>query len=64
VRYEKTVHHFLMAPDGTGSVGAHDAEYDRVEWFALEEALRIMTHRNEVAVVLRAADAIAKGEPA
>lgn len=64
VRFEKTVHHFLMAPDGGGSVETHDAEYDRVAWFALEEALRIMTHRNEIAVVLRAADAIAEEDPA
>ena len=64
VRYEKTVHHFLMEPDGTGTVDVHDAEYDRVAWFAIEEALRIMTHRNETAVVRRALDAIAAGDAA
>lgn len=63
VRFQKTVHHFLMEPDGTGSVDVHDREYDRVEWFEVEEALRIMTHRNETAVVLRARD-IVEQEPA
>jgi ADP-ribose pyrophosphatase YjhB (NUDIX family) len=58
VRFLKTVHHFLMEPDGTGSVDVHDREYDRVEWFPIEEALRIMTYRNETAVVRRAAELI------
>jgi ADP-ribose pyrophosphatase YjhB (NUDIX family) len=63
VRFEKTVHHFLMQPDGTGSTDVHDREYDRVEWFAIEEALRIMTHRNEAAVVRKAREMIEE-EPA
>ncbi|MEX2226646.1 MAG: NUDIX hydrolase [Dehalococcoidia bacterium] len=63
VRFQKTVHHFLMKPDGTGSVDAHDREYDRVKWFQIEEALRIMTHRNEAAVVRRARD-VFEQEPA
>jgi ADP-ribose pyrophosphatase YjhB (NUDIX family) len=63
VRFEKTVHHFLMEPDGTGSTDVHDREYDRVEWFAIEEALRIMTHRNEAAVVRKAREMIEE-EPA
>ena len=58
VRFEKTVHHFLMQPDGSGSVALHDREYDRIEWFAAEEALRLMTHRNEVVIVRRAIEAI------
>jgi 8-oxo-dGTP pyrophosphatase MutT (NUDIX family) len=58
VRFEKTVHHFLLKPDGSGSEDRHDREYDRVEWFAIEEAMRIMTHRNELQVVRRALEAI------
>jgi 8-oxo-dGTP pyrophosphatase MutT (NUDIX family) len=64
VRFQKVVHHFLMEPDGSGSVDVHDREYDRVEWFPVEEALRIMTHRNETAVVLRARAIIETTEPA
>jgi 8-oxo-dGTP pyrophosphatase MutT (NUDIX family) len=64
VRYEKTVHHFLMIPDGTGSVDAHDREYDRIEWFPIDDALRVMTHRNEVDVVRRALDVIEAGASA
>lgn len=58
VRYEKVVDHYLLRPDGTGDVEHHDREYDRVEWFAAEEALRVMTHRNEQGVVERAITAI------
>lgn len=58
VRFEKTVHHFLMAPDGTGSTEDHDHEYDRVEWFPAEEAFRLMTYRNEAVIVRRALDVI------
>lgn len=58
VRYEKIVDHFLLRPDGTGSVERHDGEYDRVEWFPAEEALRIMTHRNEQDILERAITAI------
>jgi len=64
VRFEKTVRHFLMRPDGMGSVEAHDHEYDRVEWFAAPEALRLMTHRNEATIVRRALEAIDAGEVA
>jgi hypothetical protein len=43
-----------MRPTGDGSVEGHDAEYDRVEWFAADEATCIMTHANEVEIVRRA----------
>jgi 8-oxo-dGTP pyrophosphatase MutT (NUDIX family) len=54
VRFEKTVHHYLMQPTGAGGIDLHDAEYDRVAWFPAEEAARVLTHRNEVAVLRRA----------
>ncbi len=57
----KTVHHFLMRPTG-GDVAEHDHEYDRVEWFAIEEALRLMTYPNEASVVRLAATIIAQRE--
>ena len=58
VRFEKTVHHFLMKPNGEGRVEDHDHEYDRVEWFPSAEGLRVMTHRNEAVIVRRALDMI------
>jgi 8-oxo-dGTP pyrophosphatase MutT (NUDIX family) len=64
VRFEKTVHHYLMRHDGSGDVGLHDAEYDRVEWFAAAEALRRMTYRNEAGVVRRALSALDRAEAA
>jgi 8-oxo-dGTP pyrophosphatase MutT (NUDIX family) len=64
VRFEKTVYHFLMQPDGDGRVENHDHEYDRVEWFAAGEALRLMTHRNETTIVRRALEMIDAGAAA
>lgn len=58
VRFDKTVHHYLLSPDGTGGTDRHDGEYDRVEWFPIEEALRVMSHHNERQVVQRARAAI------
>jgi len=64
VRFEKTVHHFLMIPDGTGATDQHDAEYDRVEWFAAPEAARLLTHDNERDVLRRAIRVIETGAAA
>lgn len=58
VRFDKTVHHYLMVPDGSGHLDGHDGEYDCVEWFPVEQAMRLMTHWNEAAIVRRALDAI------
>ena len=62
VRFEKTVQHYLMSPTG-GAVEHHDAEYDRVEWFSAQDALRIMTHDSEAQVLRRALDAIEEATP-
>ena len=63
VMFEKTVHHFLMRHDGSGAFDQHDAEYDCIDWFPVEEALHLMTHRNEIEVVRRALHIIDAGEP-
>ena len=57
-RYEKTVHHFLLAPDSTGATDLHDGEYDRVEWYPAGEAMRLLTHANEREVLRRAIAAL------
>ena len=59
-RHFKTVHFYLMEAIG-GDVSQHDDEYDVVEWFSLDEALRNMTYRSEVDIVERAA-AMLRGE--
>lgn len=64
VRYDKTVQHFLLRPDGTGAFEEHDHEYDRVAWFPIEEALRVMTHDNERRIVERARTVIEEEESA
>ncbi len=54
VRYDKTVHFYLMAPVG-GSPELHDEEFDTVQWFPWEEACRKLSHGNEVEIVRWAA---------
>lgn len=53
VRYHKWVHYFLMEARG-GSIDDHDMEYDRVEWRPVDEAMRMLTFRNEVEMVEKA----------
>lgn len=62
-RFNKTVHFFLMRPVG-GSTDEHDAEFDEVRWFPVDEALALMTHRTEREVVERARRHLADAEPA
>jgi len=62
-RFYKTVHFFLMHPIG-GRLEDHDHEFDEVRWVEINEALRIMTHATERAVVERAAEILAaRGVP-
>ncbi len=46
IRYHKWVHHYLMRSTG-GSTASHDAEYDRVEWVPIDEAIRTLTFDND-----------------
>jgi len=59
VRYHKTVHHYFFAPVG-GSLEAHDTEYDRAEWLGVEEACRRLSYKNEVEIVRKAAEVVAR----
>ena len=59
VRYHKTVHFYLMAPVG-GATDQHDPEFEVVQWFDAEEALKTLAYANEVHVLQRALDLIAK----
>jgi 8-oxo-dGTP pyrophosphatase MutT (NUDIX family) len=53
VRFDKTVHFYLMEPIG-GSTELHDGEFDFVEWFPWEEACGKLSHDNEVEMVRKA----------
>lgn len=53
VRYYKTVRHFLFRPVG-GDTSKHDHEFDEVRWFPIDEALRLMTYRNEGRILRQA----------
>ncbi|NIQ08098.1 MAG: NUDIX hydrolase [Candidatus Korarchaeota archaeon] len=44
--YVKTVHFFLFRYIG-GSITAHDSEADKVSWFPISEAIRVLTYVNE-----------------
>ena len=58
VRYHKTVHFYLMVPVG-GATDQHDPEFDVVQWFDAEDALKNLAYANEVNVLQRALDLIA-----
>ncbi|MEX0762713.1 MAG: NUDIX domain-containing protein [Dehalococcoidia bacterium] len=60
VRYDQTVHFFLMSPVG-GDTSLHDHEFDQVEWFETSEAGQRLTYKNE-ARILEKAVAIATGD--
>jgi len=53
VRYHKRVHFYLMRATG-GSIEQHDSEFDRVQWLPARDALEVMTHPNERAMVEKA----------
>ena len=53
VRYDKTVHFYLMSYQG-GSTDRHDPEFDEVRWFSCEEAARRLTFANEARILEKA----------
>ena len=57
VRYHKTVHFYLMSAIG-GGTELHDPEFDVVQWFPLDEALKVLVYPNETAVLRRAQELI------
>ena len=54
---DKSVYFYLMTALG-GHVDAHDAEHDLVDWFDIHEAGRLLTHRNQIHILDRAAECI------
>ncbi|MSQ40997.1 MAG: NUDIX hydrolase [Dehalococcoidia bacterium] len=50
VRFHKTVYFFLMEPIG-GSPESHDAEFDEVRWFSIEEAVNRLAFQEEARMV-------------
>src|SRR5918995_1817960 len=61
VRYYKTVHHFLLRPIG-GDPSQHDHEFDEVRWFSVQEALRLLTYRNEAKILRQAVELVDERE--
>jgi 8-oxo-dGTP pyrophosphatase MutT (NUDIX family) len=57
VRYNKTVHHFLLNPIG-GDPSLHDHEFDDVRWFPVQEALKLMTYPNEARILRMAIEMV------
>ena len=56
-RFHKKVHFFLMGERG-GSFDLHDPEFDVVEWFPAQQAVRSLTFKTESGVVRRAIKAL------
>lgn len=52
-RYSKTVYFFLLKYVG-GSVSDHDFEADKVKWFPISDALRVLTYINERRILNKA----------
>ncbi len=50
MRCHKTVLYYLMDPIG-GDTSRHDHEFDQVQWFSVEDALKTMSYGNEAKVV-------------
>ena len=59
-RYFKMVHFYLIRHIG-GSISNHDFEADRVKWFPISEAFKILTYPNE-RKILKKAEKILKTE--
>jgi 8-oxo-dGTP pyrophosphatase MutT (NUDIX family) len=49
-RFHKSVHFYLMRAMG-GALADHDHEFDEVAWLPVDEAMELMTHATERAVV-------------
>lgn len=58
-RVDKVVYFFLMRSTG-GDMADHDHEFDDVGWYHLAEAERLLTHKNQLHILHRAAELIAK----
>ena len=58
MRFYKTVRHFLMRQTG-GDPSLHDHEFDDVRWFPAQEALKLLTYRNESRILRQALDVAA-----
>ena len=54
-RVRKTVYYFLMREIG-GDISRHEWEHERIAWFPLEEALRVMSYPNEAEMVRQASE--------
>jgi len=59
VRFHKTVHFYLMVSTG-GDIAQHDPEFDVIQWFPLDEALKSLTYANETEVLRRALELISQ----
>jgi 8-oxo-dGTP pyrophosphatase MutT (NUDIX family) len=59
VRFHKTVHFYLMVPTG-GDTDQHDPEFDVVQWFPSDVALKTLAYTNEAEVLKRALELISE----
>jgi len=51
--YFKTVHFYLLKFVG-GSMDAHDSEMDKVKWFPVSDAVKVLTYVNERKIMRKA----------
>lgn len=58
-RVHKRVQFYLMSAIG-GDTSRHDPEFDRVQWFDSDEAVRTATYSTEVTILKKAIDRVVK----
>ena len=56
-KVDKVVEYFLMMPTG-GSFDQHDQEFDEVNWYDIHHASKILTHKNQIHIIDKAAQII------
>ena len=57
VRFNKTVHFYLMAPTG-GCTDEHDPEFDEVRWFPADVGIKTLTYTSEARLLEKAVSII------
>jgi len=56
-RIHKVVHFYLIKHTG-GNTKDHDFEVDEVKWFQIDDAIKIMSYKNEIEIMKKARKAI------
>lgn len=59
IRVNKTVHFYLLKYV-SGRTGDHDHEVDEAKWLDIDDAIKLLTYKNEKGIMTKARDAISR----